>query len=164
MKTKLALLLLSASALLLLAAAGASAGGYGGSNDDNDCNSVDRCGHHHYPPPVPPPLPPPVTTPPPVTLPPPVPPNVTALGYCVQTINRGWSYVQLYPTAFDPGKPWRTLYDAGATVRVAGIDLVLAGKIESVAVGVIVAPIVKGVGATCDQPWVTGQPAVVKLS
>lgn len=88
------------------------------------------------------------------------PPRVDTTGYCVQTLNRGWTYVEAATGAFDTGAEWRALYDAAAVVFVAGHELKLAAEGDA---GLIVAPIVDGIGGTCDQPWVSNDtPPAVK--
>lgn len=88
--------------------------------------------------------------------------QVNTIGYCVQTLNRGWTYVEAALGSFDAGTEWRALYDSGATVFVAGHTLLLAAEGD---VGLVVAPVVDGLGGTCDQPYVSNAtPPVVKTS
>lgn len=96
--------------------------------------------------------PPPTTTTPPVQPTPPVKPEEPSQGFCVQTVQRGETFVQANPGSFSPGGDWFALWQSQATVVIAGQTVTLqyeGGK------GVIEAPNVPGVGYTCDQPYVS---------
>lgn len=160
--------LLPLVAALALAATTVSTAVAGGSKGANVCVQYNKITHvtKCYPKgtvvtPVAHPLTPPGTgttgtpgTPtPPVVSPTPVTPSgAHAEFFCVQTEQRGNTAVQAYDGAFDANGAWRALTVAGATLDIAGHTVTLmweGGK------GVIVAPVVPGVGPTCDQPYVS---------
>lgn len=87
-----------------------------------------------------------------VTVTPPSPPSVPVEFFCVQTKERGETAVQAYEGAFNAGGAWRNLAIAGATLNIAGHVVTLMWENGA---GVIVAPVVPGRGATCDQPEVS---------
>lgn len=96
------------------------------------------------------------TTPPPVVTPgvpaPPINSQEPVEAFCVQTLQRGETFVQANPGAFDPDGAWYPLFVGQATVILDGQSVTLlyeGGK------GVILAALVPGVGLTCAQPYVS---------
>lgn len=88
--------------------------------------------------------------------PPEIPYDYPSTGYCVQTTSHGWTFVQAYDGAFAEGQPWYELYVNKATVTIAGQVVTFAGfEPWEPGNGIIPAPIIEGIGLTCDQPWVT---------
>lgn len=95
----------------------------------------------------PPPNQPPVGTP----APPPN-PSLPSEAFCLQTKERGETFVQANPGAFDVGGAWYAITVAGTPVVLDGhtvTPLWENGK------GVILAAKVPGVGLTCGQPYVS---------
>lgn len=101
------------------------------------------------------------STPPNGTTVPPVTPPVAAPAvsssepteaFCVQTLQRGETFVQANEGSFDQGGSWYDLTVGGATVSLDGHDVTLLWENGA---GVIVAPNVPGVGLTCGQPYVS---------
>jgi hypothetical protein len=77
-------------------------------------------------------------------------------GWCFQTSNRGWTFINLTSgfTA-EEGSAWYDLYLAKATIVVDGHEVTFAGWEDWRADGGIVpAPFVDGIGQTCDNPHV----------
>ena len=82
----------------------------------------------------------------------PSPPQVPQEGYCVPTVERGWTFAQL---AVD--QPTRDPY--WATIFGSRIPVVLGGHLVTpTGAPVILAALVPGVGLTCDQPYVPYPP------
>lgn len=96
--------------------------------------------------------PPPTTTPPPISTTPPVNTNEPREAFCVQTAQRGETFVQATTTSFSPQGDWFKLWQSEATVVLDGHVVTLlfeGGK------GVILAANVPGIGLTCAQPYVS---------
>jgi hypothetical protein len=96
------------------------------------------------------------TTPPVVTPPVPAPVvngQITAEGFCVQTLQRGETFVQANVGSFNAGGDWFDLWSSQATVTTA--DGYVVTLLFEDGHGAIVAPNVPGVGLTCAQPYVS---------
>lgn len=107
----------------------------------------------HPPSTVPPEVtPPPHGTPPPIQATPPFNSSEPREAFCVQTAQRGETFVQATTTSFSPQGDWFKLWQTEATVVLDGHTVTLlfeGGK------GVILAANVPGVGLTCAQPYVS---------
>jgi hypothetical protein len=83
---------------------------------------------------------------------PPVNRQLPVEAFCVQTIERGETFVQAQPDSFKPGGDWYNLWFNNQKVTLDGHVVTLqyeGGK------GVILAANVPGVGLTCGQPYVS---------
>jgi hypothetical protein len=84
-------------------------------------------------------------------------PQENRTGWCFQTKNQGWTFVDL-TSDFSPvkGASWFDLYLAEATVVLDGHEVTFAGW-ESWRKdgGILPAPNIPGVGLTCDNPWLS---------
>lgn len=111
-------------------------------------------------------IPPSDNTPPPHGTPPPIqaapaPPQENHEGYCVQTKERGETFVLAGKKSFEPNGDWWKLWQSQATVSLDGHTVTLMledglnGRQKGIGNGVILAANVPGVGLTCAQPWVT---------
>lgn len=82
--------------------------------------------------------------------------QVNRTGYCFQTSNYGWTFVNLTADeTIDAGNAWFDLYVAKATVELDGKQVTFAGWEDwRTDGGILVAPFVDGIGQTCDNPYV----------
>ena len=72
-------------------------------------------------------------------------------GYCIPTVERGWTFVQLEVDQFVRDPHWAAI--------LAGLPVVLDGhRITPTGAPAILAGLVPGVGLTCDQPYVPYPP------
>lgn len=103
---------------------------------------------------------PPHGTPPPIQAAPP-PPQENHEGYCVQTKQRGETFVLAGVDSFKPGGDWYDLWQSQATVSLDGHTVTLMnedglnGRQKGIGGGVILAANVPGIGLTCGQPYVS---------
>lgn len=104
------------------------------------------------PPVVTPPPGTPSTTPPPISATPPLSSSEPREAFCVQTAQRGETFVQANTTSFSPGGDWFKLWQSEATVVLDGHVVTLLFEGGN---GVILAAKVPGIGLTCGQPYVT---------
>lgn len=80
-------------------------------------------------------------------------PNLPVESFCVQTVERGETFVQANPGAFDPGGAWYDLTVSGATVTLDHHAVTLLWEDGK---GVILAAKVPApIGLTCGQPYVS---------
>lgn len=82
--------------------------------------------------------------------------QINRTGYCFQSSNYGWTFIDLDST-FSPvvGASWFDLYLAKATVELDGKQVTFAGWEDwRTDGGIVLAPYVEGVGLTCDNPYV----------
>lgn len=139
-----------------MTAAVAFAGNGGGGGSYENCTPTHYGKHHkcHPKPTTPGATTAPTTTTTPTTTStvPPVNPQQPVKAFCVQTVERGETFVQANPDSFSPGGDWYALVTSGATVVLDGHTVTLQWEDGK---GVIAAPDVPGVGLTCDAPWVT---------
>ena len=72
-------------------------------------------------------------------------------GYCLPTVERGWTFVQLEIDQFVRDPHWAAI--------LAGRAVVLDGRrVTPTGAPAILAALVPGVGLTCDQPYVPYPP------
>lgn len=86
------------------------------------------------------------------SLPPPLNTQKPVEAFCMQTAERGETFVQANPDSFKPGGDWYTIWKNQMPVKLDGH--VVTPQYED-GHGVILAAKVPGVGLTCDQPYVS---------